>query len=76
MQPVTDRKLATRWQTYELPLNERIRTFMRLEQLFARIHRHAEGDDPWDSRAALTGLLEILAILTRGDVRRDRKSVV
>src|SRR5690606_20546254 len=38
---------------------------------FARVHRHAEGDDPWDSRAALTGLLEILAILGRGDVRSD-----
>lgn len=60
-----------RWQTYEFPLNERVRTFMRLEHLFARVQRHAEGGDPWDSRAALTGLLEILAILGRGDVRSD-----
>lgn len=62
---------ASRWQTYEFPLNERVRTFMRLEHLFARAHRHAEGSDPWDSRAALTSLLEILAILGRGDVRSD-----
>lgn len=62
---------VSRWQAYELPLNERVRTFMRLEHLFARIHRHAEGEDPWDSRAALTGLLEMLAILGRGDVRSD-----
>ncbi len=58
-------------EAYELPLNERVRTFMRLEHLFARIHRHTEGGDPWDSRAALTGLLEVLAILGRGDVRSD-----
>src|SRR5690606_37694016 len=62
---------ATRWQAYELPLNERVRTFMRLEHLFAQVHGHAEGEGPWDSRAALTGLLEILAILGRGDVRSD-----
>lgn len=64
-------KPVSRWQAYELPLNERVRTFMRLEHLFARVHRHAEGEDPWDSRAALTGLLEMLAILGRGDIRSD-----
>lgn len=62
---------ASHWEAYELPLNEKIRTFMRLEHLFARVHRHAQGEDPWDSRAALMGLLEILAILGRGDVRSD-----
>lgn len=71
MNSVSERKAVSRWQTYEFPLNERVRTFMRLEHLFARVHRHAEGSDPWDSRAALTGLLEILAILARGDVRSD-----
>ncbi|HEX7047848.1 MAG TPA: cell division protein ZapD [Gammaproteobacteria bacterium] len=65
------RPTASRWQTYEFPLNERVRTFMRLEHLFARVQRHAQGTDPWDSHAALTGLLEILAILGRGDVRSD-----
>lgn len=71
MKPVAERKHDARWQAYELPLNERVRTFMRLEHLFARVHRHVEAGDPWDSRAALTGLLEILAILGRGDVRSD-----
>lgn len=71
MDAAPDQSSVLRWQAYELPLNERIRTFMRLEHLFARVHRHAEGDDPWDSRAALTGLLEVLAILGRGDVRSD-----
>lgn len=71
MTTIPDRRSAARWQHYEFPLNERIRTLMRLEHLFARVNRHAEGDDPWDSRAALSGLLEILAILGRGDIRSD-----
>jgi len=71
MNPVSERKTISRWQAYEFPLNERVRTFMRLEHLFARVYRHTEGSDPWDSRAALNGLLEILAILSRGDVRSD-----
>lgn len=64
-------KPASRWRAYELPLNERVRTFMRLEHLFARVQQHAKGEDPWDSHAALTGLLEMLAILSRGDIRSD-----
>lgn len=71
MNSTPDSTPMSRWHAYEFPLNERVRTFMRLEHLFARVHRHAEGGDPWDSRAALTGLLEILAILGRGDVRSD-----
>lgn len=71
MNSTPERKTISRWQAYEFPLNERVRTFMRLEHLFAQVHRHTEGSDPWDSRAALNGLLEILAILTRGDVRSD-----
>lgn len=62
---------TSRWLAYELPLNERVRTFMRLEHLFAGAQRYAAGTDPWDNRAALTALLEILAILSRGDVRSD-----
>lgn len=58
-------------QSYELPLNERIRTLMRLESLFLRLHVHADGEDPADSRAALGVLLEIMAILGRGDLRSE-----
>lgn len=64
-------KNAQRWSAYELPLNERVRTFMRLEHLFDQFQRHQAGDDRWDSRAAINSLLEILAILGRGDVRSE-----
>lgn len=58
-------------ETYELPLNERIRTFMRLEQLFARLHAHAGDTSSAASRAALGMILEIMAILGRGDLRGE-----
>lgn len=64
-------KNTSRWSAYELPLNERIRTFMRLEHLFDQFQQHQSGDNRWDSRAAINSLLEILAILGRGDVRSE-----
>lgn len=62
---------TSHWSAYELPLNERIRTFMRLEHLFDQFQQHRSGENRWDSRAAINSLLEILAILGRGDVRSE-----
>lgn len=56
---------------YEFPLNERIRTFIRLDQLFQQIRHFAQGDSEWDSRAAVGGLLDILTIFSRTDVRSE-----
>jgi cell division protein ZapD len=56
---------------YEQPLNERMRTFLRLEFLYTQASYHSESDNPWSSRAAVSSLLEILAITTRGDSRSD-----
>ena len=56
---------------YEQPLNERMRTFMRLEFLYQQLLFNAESDSDWSTRAAISSLLEIMAILTRGDVRSD-----
>ena len=58
--------------TYEQPLNERIRTFLRLEFLFKQAgYQLREGKSAWDTRAALATLLEILNILTRGDIKTE-----
>ena len=57
--------------TFEQPLTERMRTFLRLEFLFRQSGHHSAGQSTWETRAAISGLLDILAILTRSDVRKD-----
>src|SRR5882762_2750118 len=56
---------------YEQPLNERMRTFLRLDFLYAQALYHTELPNAWGSRAAVGSFLEILAITTRGDLRGD-----
>jgi cell division protein ZapD len=56
---------------FEQPLNERMRTFLRLDFLYNQALYHNEMASPWGSRAALASLIDILAITTRGDVRSD-----
>lgn len=57
--------------TYEFPLNERIRLFMRVEQLFQQIHHFSQGDSLWDSRALITHMLEMLNLLGRNDLKSE-----
>lgn len=56
---------------YEQPLTERMRTFLRLEFLYQQASFHAEASTDWNSRAAVASLLDILAIMGRGDVRSE-----
>ena len=58
-------------QSYEQPLTERMRTFMRLEFLYHQLLFNAEQTSDWATRGATTSLLDIVAILSRGDVRND-----
>jgi cell division protein ZapD len=44
---------------YEQPLNERTRTFLRLEFLFRQAAHHLDCATEWDSRATLSCILEI-----------------
>jgi len=64
--PAGSRALA-----FEQPLNERMRTFMRLEFLFEQLSHHASGTHLWDTRAAIATLLEVISILNKGDVRTE-----
>jgi cell division protein ZapD len=57
--------------TFEHPLNERIRTFLRLEHLFKKVAHFLPQDDHWASRAAVEGLLDIVAITARSDIRSE-----
>jgi len=56
---------------YEQPVSERMRTFMRLEFLYRQMLYNSELETDWATRATINGLLEILAILSRGDVRSE-----
>lgn len=62
---------ARRTVVYEQPLNERMRTFLRVEFLFQQAQFHNASPDAWSSRAAVSSLLEILTITSRGDARSD-----
>lgn len=65
--PNIDRKMTE----YEQPLSERMRTFMRLEFLYRQMLYNSDYDADWATRAAIASLLEIMAILSRGDIRSD-----
>ena len=56
---------------YEQPLAERMRTFLRLEFLYQKMLFSLEGDASWATRSTVNTLLEIMAILSRGDVRSE-----
>jgi cell division protein ZapD len=56
---------------YEFPLNERIRLFMRLEQLFQQLDYFMEGNSVWDNRAVISTLLDILSLFSRNDLKSE-----
>ena len=56
---------------FEQPLNERLRTFLRVDFLYGQALYHNEMASQWGSRAAMGCLLDVLAIATRGDLRSD-----
>jgi cell division protein ZapD len=57
--------------SFEHPLNERVRTFLRLEHLFGKVAHFLPQDDPWASRTAVEGLLDIVAITARADIKSE-----
>jgi cell division protein ZapD len=57
--------------SYEFPLNERIRTLLRLEDLYQRAQYFAQKDDPEQHHVALTSLFEILEVGGRADLKSE-----
>jgi cell division protein ZapD len=62
---------ATHTITYEQPLNERIRTFLRLEFLFRQASHTLQHQSPWDTRTSLANLIEILNVFGRTDLKTE-----
>jgi cell division protein ZapD len=56
---------------YEFPLSERIRTWLRLEDLFDKALFFARGEDPRSHHAALLGIFEIVDVTTRSEMKSE-----
>jgi hypothetical protein len=56
---------------YEYPLNERVRTLLRLEDLFERLDFFTAGEHAFQHHVALTTLFDILDIAARADLKSD-----
>jgi len=57
--------------TYEYPFNERIRTLLRLEDLFDKTAHFMQADGAQEHHVALTTLFEILEVAGRADLKMD-----
>jgi len=56
---------------YEYPFNERIRTLLRLEDLFDRLDYFLGQEHPLQHHVALTTLFEIIDVAGRADLKTD-----
>jgi cell division protein ZapD len=62
---------VTDYLTYEQPLNERIRTFLRLEKLFNQFSFHVKHGSAWDNPIAIDAITDILSFTTRSDIKLE-----
>jgi cell division protein ZapD len=56
---------------YEYPLNERVRTLLRLEDLFDKLHYFCGQSHHYAHHTALLTLFEILEVTSRADLKGD-----
>lgn len=56
---------------YEFPSNEKLRTFLRLADLFKQLTWFAQQENANDHRAAIIKYFEIQEVTTRGDQKND-----
>lgn len=57
--------------SYEFPFNERIRTLLRLEDLFGKILLNVEAGTQHNHHSALISLLQLLDIVDRAELKMD-----
>lgn len=70
-EPAASRGATPAATVFEQPLTERVRSCLRLEFLFAQLAHHRGDASEFGTRATLHTLLDILALLSRSDVRGD-----
>jgi cell division protein ZapD len=60
-----------KYQTFEQPLNERIRMCLRVETLMKRFHYFEALKGDWSAYSALLTILELTSLLERGDLKQE-----
>ena len=63
--------MSGKYQTFEQPLNERIRMCLRVETLMRRFHYFEGLKGDWSAYSALLTILELTALLERGDLKQE-----
>lgn len=61
----------TDYLAFEQPLNERIRTFLRIESLFNQFAFHVKHGSSWDNPVAIGVITDILSFTTRSDIKLE-----
>ena len=56
---------------FEQPLNEHVRTFLRLDCLFKQLNHYLHDESDFGRRATMSVLLDVLTLLTRSDLRAE-----
>jgi len=57
--------------SYEFPLTEKVRTLLRLEDLFAHMEHFTDHEHSVGHHAALMTMFEILEVISRADLKSD-----
>jgi cell division protein ZapD len=57
--------------SYEFPLNERVRTLLRLEDLYRKLDFFAGSEEPRAHHAAIVTLFEVLEVAGRADLKSE-----
>lgn len=56
---------------YEQPIDERIRKFLKLENIYMKINNHMDIDSKYDAYSTLLNISELFVNLTRSEIKRD-----
>lgn len=57
--------------TFDYPFNERIRTLLRLEDLFVKVNHYLSGDHEFNHHCSLLGMFQILDVIDRAELKTD-----
>ena len=57
--------------TYEYPLNEKVRTLLRLEDLYEKVQYFSASLERREHHTALVTMFEILDVATRADLKSE-----